>query len=73
MHLAAALGVPVVALFGPTRPDRNGPYATRSVVLRSPESVDNRSHVDDADAGLQSIGPEQVVAAADDLLKEQND
>ncbi len=28
-------------LFGPTRPERNGPYGTRSVVLRNPESVDN--------------------------------
>ncbi|HZD30035.1 MAG TPA: glycosyltransferase family 9 protein, partial [Candidatus Angelobacter sp.] len=55
MHLAAALGVPVVALFGPTRPDRNGPYATRSVVLRSPGSVDNMSHVDQLDTGLQAI------------------
>jgi heptosyltransferase I len=26
MHLATALGVPVVALFGPTDPARNGPY-----------------------------------------------
>ncbi len=41
MHLAAALRVPVVALFGPTRPERNGPYGTRSIVLRNPESVDN--------------------------------
>ena len=44
MHLAAALRVPVVALFGPTRPERNGPYGTQSVVLRSPESIDNSSH-----------------------------
>lgn len=73
MHLAAALGVPVVALFGPTRPDRNGPYATRGVVLRSPESVDNSSHVDHPDAGLQSVTPNEVVAAAEGLLWEQND
>ena len=73
MHLAAALGVPVVALFGPTRPDRSGPYATRSVVLRSPASVDNSSHVDNPDAGLQSISPEQVIAGADSLLKDPND
>jgi len=73
MHLAAALGVPVVALFGPTRPERNGPYATRSVVLRSPESLDNSSHVDQPDVGLRSITPEQVITAADSLLKEQND
>jgi len=73
MHLAAALGVPVVALFGPTRPERNGPYATHSAVLRHPESVDNSSHVDRPDVGLQSITPQQVLAAADTLLKEQND
>jgi heptosyltransferase-1 len=70
MHLAAALGVPIVALFGPTRPERNGPYATRSVVLRSPESVDNSSHSDKPDLGLHSLRPEQVIAAADELMKE---
>ena len=73
MHLAAALNVPVVALFGPTRPDRNGPYATRSVILRSAQSKDNSSHTDEPDAGLQSISPDEVIAAADSLLKEPND
>lgn len=73
MHMAAALEVPVVALFGPTQPERNGPYATRSVVLRSAESVDNSSHTDNPDAGLLSITPAEVIAAADSLLKEQND
>jgi len=72
MHLAAALGVPIVALFGPTRPERNGPYGTRSVVLRSEGSVDNMSHVDTPDAGLLSITPAQVIAAADSLLKDIN-
>jgi heptosyltransferase-1 len=73
MHLAAALGVPVVALFGPTPPDRNGPYATRSIVLRHAESIDNSSHVNDPDAALQSITPAEVIAATDSLLQEQND
>jgi len=72
MHLAAALGVPVVALFGPTRPERNGPYATRAVVLRSSESLDSTSHTDQPDEGLQSIAPQQVIAAADELMSEQN-
>ncbi len=72
MHLAAALGVPVVALFGPTRPDRNGPYATRAIVLRSPESLDNSSHTNRPDEGLQSIQPQKVIAAADELMSEQN-
>lgn len=73
MHLAAALGVPIVALFGPTRPERNGPYGTRSAVLRSPDSADNSSHDDAPDAALQSITADEVISAADSLLKEQND
>ena len=68
LHLAAALRVPVVALFGPTRPERNGPFATRSVALRSPGSVDNPSHTDRPDEGLISIAPQSVIAAADQLL-----
>jgi heptosyltransferase-2 len=33
MHLAAAVGTPVVALFGPTDPGRTGPRGSASVVL----------------------------------------
>lgn len=35
MHLAAALGTPVVALFGPTSPVRTGPYGPGHVVVRT--------------------------------------
>jgi heptosyltransferase-1 len=35
MHLAAAVGTPVVALFGPTAPWRTGPYGSNHVVLRA--------------------------------------
>lgn len=35
MHIAAALGKPLVALFGPTNPARTGPYgATARIVMR---------------------------------------
>jgi heptosyltransferase-1 len=34
MHLACAVGTPVVALFGPTDPARNGPFSRDDVVLR---------------------------------------
>jgi ADP-heptose:LPS heptosyltransferase len=37
MHLAAAMGTPVVALFGPTDPKKIGPYGTGHVVLRHAE------------------------------------
>jgi ADP-heptose:LPS heptosyltransferase len=33
MHLAGAVGSPVVALFGPTNPDITGPQGSRSVVV----------------------------------------
>ena len=34
MHVAVALGLPVVALFGPTEPSRTGPYRQPESVLR---------------------------------------
>jgi lipopolysaccharide heptosyltransferase I len=34
MHLAAAVGTPVIALFGPTDPSRTGPYGKGHVVIR---------------------------------------
>jgi len=36
LHVADALGVPTVALFGPTNPKRTGPRSSASVVLRRP-------------------------------------
>jgi ADP-heptose:LPS heptosyltransferase len=35
MHLAAAVGTPVVAIFGPTDPALTGPYGSQHVVLRA--------------------------------------
>ena len=34
MHLAAAVGTPVIALFGPTDPSRTGPYGAGHTVIR---------------------------------------
>ncbi|MBV9607982.1 MAG: lipopolysaccharide heptosyltransferase I [Acidobacteria bacterium] len=68
MHLAAAAGIPVVALFGPTDPMRNGPYAVRNVVLRSPQSVNSYSHKAQSDPGLQSIPASAVIDAVHTLL-----
>jgi len=69
MHLAAALHVPIVALFGPTDPERNGPYRTPSVVLRNPASATSLSHRMEPDKGLLAITTEEVVAAATQLLE----
>jgi heptosyltransferase-1 len=35
LHLACALGVPVVGLYGPTDPSRNGPFSAEDVVVRN--------------------------------------
>lgn len=64
LHLAAALRVPVVAIFGPTDPARNGPYGTRCVVLRNAESVTSHKRRAAADEGMLGIGSAAVLAAA---------
>jgi len=69
-HLASALRVPVVAIFGPTDPARNGPYGTRSVVLRSPSSATTHARRSEPDGGLLEISTDAVVAAALALLAE---
>jgi heptosyltransferase-1 len=44
LHVASALGTPVVGLYGPTDPARNGPYSPRDVVVRkaAPEETTYR-------------------------------
>jgi len=39
MHMAAMTGTPVVALFGPTHPERVGPYGVKHVIIRN-EKID---------------------------------
>jgi heptosyltransferase I len=68
LHLAAALQVPVVAIFGPTDPARNGPYGTRSIVLRNPESPTTHARRMAPDEGMLEISSEAVVSAARSLL-----
>jgi heptosyltransferase-1 len=68
LHLASALNVPVVAIFGPTDPARNGPYGGRYVVLRSPESKRDHTRRREPEAGLLNITVDQVTEAALSLL-----
>jgi heptosyltransferase-1 len=70
MHLAAALQVPVVAIFGPTDPARNGPHGTRSVVLRNPASATTHARRSEPDRAMLDIGVDAVVDAARGLLSE---
>ncbi len=70
LHLACALGKPVVGIYGPTDPSRNGPYGTRFKVLRSPESKRDHRRLKETEAGLLTITEESVLSAARELLSE---
>ncbi len=68
MHIAAALGKAGVAIFGPTHPDRNGPYGGTLQVLRSSRAVstyDRGAYIrgDVIDPSMRDITPDQVIAA----------
>jgi heptosyltransferase-1 len=71
LHLACALGRPVVGIYGPTDPSRNGPFGTQFRVLRS--LLSRRDHTRHAapEAGLLIITPEDVLRAADELLAQE--
>jgi ADP-heptose:LPS heptosyltransferase len=77
MHLAAVMGTPVVALFGPSDPRRYGPRGSRHRVLRvdlycSPcgqvrlPPARCRGHVPNC---MDGIAVARVVTAAEELLK----
>jgi heptosyltransferase-1 len=71
MHLAAAMKIPVVAIFGPTNPARNGPYGTQSVVLRSASSMTDHSRHGEPEQGLLEITVGDVIAASRKLLRDR--
>jgi ADP-heptose:LPS heptosyltransferase len=73
MHMAAALGVPVLALFGPTDPARTGPYGPNHRVLWvnglpcRPCFSDTCSR--DDHACMARLYPSQAVELAAEMLK----
>ncbi|MEO8340768.1 MAG: glycosyltransferase family 9 protein [Nitrospirota bacterium] len=68
MHIAAAVGTPVVALFGPTSAARTGPYGAGHGVLtgKVPCSpcFSRTCHNPSPLECLRTVSPEQVLAAA---------
>jgi heptosyltransferase-1 len=57
-----------VGIYGPTDPERNGPFGTRFKVLRSPMSQRNHARLEAPEAGLLTITPEEVLAAAEEVV-----
>lgn len=70
MHLAAALKIPVVAIFGPTNPARNGPFGTRAIVLRSAISQTDHTRHREPEQGLLEITVDEVLSSARKLLRD---
>lgn len=70
LHLACAVGTPVVGLYGPTDPARNGPWSAADVTVRRTPlcSPCHRRRCDLHEGVMAAIAPDQVVAALDRRL-----
>ncbi len=77
LHVAAALGTPVVGLYGPTSPDRYGPYWEPCRVVDAGAGCPDRTrcykkrHTEDATCDcLKKLAPDVVLAACNELLSQ---
>ncbi len=70
LHLAAALGTPVVGLYGPTDPARNGPFVPGAVIVTeaTPDEISYKRKKSFSPAMLR-ISVEKVLDAVDGRLK----
>ncbi len=60
LHLAAALGKPGAALFGPTDPARNGPYGGTLTVIRDPAAETTYRRETEIAESMRRISPGDV-------------
>ncbi len=61
MHMAAAIGKPGVAIFGPTDPARNGPYGGTISVLRTADAQTTYKRRQLEDNAMKAIDPRMVM------------
>jgi lipopolysaccharide heptosyltransferase I len=71
LHLAAAVGTPLVAIHGPTDPARNGPFNKADISLYNQAPV-NHSRRDPNAAYIEGISVERVRAAIEERLARVN-
>lgn len=70
LHLSSALGTPVVGLYGPTDPDRNGPYSAKDIVVRNATAGETTYRRGKTPApSMLSITVEQVLDAIERRLR----
>jgi lipopolysaccharide heptosyltransferase I len=75
MHVAAALGKPIIAIFGPSDPDNSGPYGQRDQVMQARDlacvpCLKSSCSYEKPLACLHAITPAMVLAAAQKRLAE---
>ena len=69
LHLAGAFGTPVIGLYGPTPPERNGPFNEADVVVRNARPEETTFHRGaEYSPSMLSVTVEQVVAAVERRL-----
>ncbi|MEP7353452.1 MAG: glycosyltransferase family 9 protein [Acidobacteriota bacterium] len=68
LHLAAALGKPGVAIYGPTDPASHGPYGGTLRVLRDAGAVTSYKRSSAIDQSMRAIRPEQVATRLAEVL-----
>jgi heptosyltransferase-1 len=61
LHLAAALGKPGVAIYGPTNPASHGPYGGTIQVLRQADAPTSYKRRDEENPAMRAITPQQVM------------
>jgi lipopolysaccharide heptosyltransferase I len=71
LHLAAAVGTPLVAIHGPTNPARNGPFNKADIVLYNHARV-NHTRRDSNATYIKGISVESVQAAIEARLARVN-
>ena len=71
LHIGAAVGTPIVGLFGPTRPERNGPWEPRDEVLSRAETCvcHHKRHCLRGAPCVNEITVDEVLAAAERRLR----
>lgn len=69
IHLAAALGKPGVAIYGPTDPAQTGPYGGSIRVLREPQTATTYKRSEQIHGSMRAIEPAAVLEALDGVLK----
>ena len=73
LHIAVATGLPVVAMYGPTKAERTGPYGIKSRVLTSKILCSPcRKRECTPLVCMSNILPEEVFQACEDFLKLKN-